>query len=163
MYIFKDMKNKSLIYIILFCFVLCGFIFFEMNKEKPMGAVDYVYLGNKMGMKGNHLEASNFFKSSMMIDPYYIPAYLGLGIAYGNLGRNNEAVEVFKEGIKLGTFHKLVPQMEMGIATIAYDKMNNDKIAVKYIKKALQTYTDQGDHVGVAIAANKLKQISPKP
>jgi tetratricopeptide (TPR) repeat protein len=157
------MKNKYLFYFILFCFVLCGFIFFEKYKKKPMGAVDYVSLGNQMGVKGDHVGASNVFKSSMKVDPFYIPAYLGLGIAYGNLGRNKEAVEVFKEGIKLGTFHKLVPQMEMGIATIAYDKMNNDKIAVKYIKKALQTYTDQGDHVGVAIAANKLKQISPKP
>ena len=97
----------------------------------------------------------------MKVDPYYIPAYLGLGIAYGNLGRNKEAVEVFKEGIKLGNVHAFVPQMQMGIATIAYDKMNDDEMALKYVKKALQAYTDQGNYAGVAIAAQKLKHISP--
>jgi len=52
--------------------------------------------------------------------------------------------------------------MQMGIATIAYDKMNNEEMAVNYVKKALQTYTDQGDYAGVALAGQKLKQISPK-
>ena len=55
-----------------------------------------------------------------------------------------------------------VPQMQVGIATIAYDKMNNDEMAVKYVKKALQTYTDQGNYAGVALARQKLKQNSPK-
>ena len=87
---------------------------------------------------------------------------MGLGIAYGNLGKNNDAVDVFKEGIKLGNIHAFVPQMQMGIATIAYDKMNNEEMAVNYVKKALQTYTDQGDYAGVALAGQKLKQISPK-
>ena len=45
-----------------------------------------------------------------------------------------------------------VPQMQVGIATIAYDKMNNDEMAVKYVKKALQTYADQGNYAGVVIA-----------
>ena len=156
------MNKNYLFYFILFCFVLGGFISFDMNMEKPMSAVDYVSLGNKMGMNEDHVGASDVFKKSLKVDPYYIPAYLGLGIAYGNLGRNKEAVEVFKEGIKLGNVHTFVPQMQMGIATIAYDKMNNDQMAVKYVKKALQAYTDQGNYAGVALAAQKLKQISPK-
>ena len=49
----------------------------------------------------------------------------------------------------------------MGIATIAYDKMNNDEMAVKYVKKALQMYSDQGNYAGVAMAAQKLRQIAP--
>ena len=40
----------------------------------------------------------------------------------------------------------------MGITTVAYDKMNNDEMAVKYLKKALQTYTDQGNYAGVALS-----------
>ena len=100
--------------------------------------------------------------TAIKIDPYYIPAYLGLGIAYGNLGRNNDAVDVFKEGIKLDNIHAFVPQMQMGIATIAYEKMNNDEMAIKYVKKALQAYTDQGNYAGVAQAGQKLKQISSK-
>ena len=42
---------------------------------------------------------------------YYIPGYLGLGIAYGNLGKNNDAVDIFKEGIKLDIVYAFVPQM----------------------------------------------------
>ena len=86
---------------------------------------------------------------------------LGLGIAYGNLGKDEDAIEVFKEGIKLDNVHNFTPQMQMGIAAIAYDKMNNREIAVKYVKKALQMYTDQGNYAGVAMAAQKLKQITP--
>lgn len=148
---------------IFFCVVLSFLVILQVNIEKPMSPDDYVSLGNQLGMEGDHVGASQVFLSSIKIDPYYIPAYLGLGIAYGNLGRNNDAVAVFKEGIKLDNINALVPQMQMGIATIAYGKMNDVEIAVKYLKKALQTYTDQGDYAGVALAGKKLKQISTKP
>jgi len=154
------MKNKY--FLILFCFVLTFIIIHHVSNEKSMTPEDYVSLGNQLGMEGDHAGASQVFKSSIKIDPYYIPAYLGLGIAYGNLGRNGEAVGVFKEGIKLDNIRTYVPQMQMGIATIAYDKMNNDDMAVEYVKKALQAYTDRGDYAGVALAGQKLKQISPK-
>ena len=154
------MKNKHIL--ILFCFVLGVFITLQFNFDKSMSPEDYVFLGNQLGMEGDHVGASKVFKSSLKIDPYFIPAYLGLGIAYGNLERNNDAVDVFKEGIKLGNIHAFVPEMQMGIATIAHDKMNNDEMAVKYVKKALQTYTDQGNYAGVALAGQKLKQILPK-
>jgi len=154
------MKKKY--FLILFCFVLGVLIILQVGIEKPMSPHDYVSLGNQLGMDGDHVGASLVFKSLLEIDPYYIPAYLGLGIAYGNLGRNIEAVDIFKEGIKLSNVHAFVPQMQMGIATIAYTKMNNDEMAVKYVKKALQTYTDQGNYSGVALAGKRLKQISPK-
>ena len=154
------MKKKH--FLILFCFVLGVLIVLQVNIEKSMSAENYVSLGNQLGMEGDHAGASQVFKSSIKIDPYYIPAYLGLGIAYGNLGRNKDAVDVFKEGIKLDNFHGFVPELQMGIATIAYDKMNNDEMAVRYVKKAIQTYTDQGNYAGVALAGQKLKQISSK-
>ena len=65
-------------------------------------------------------------------------------------------LKFFEEGIKLDNAHNFIPQMQMGIASIAYDKMNNKEIAVKYVKQALQMYTDQGNHAGVATAAQKL-------
>ena len=111
-----------------------------------------------MGIKGNHIKAGEAFKSALKLDPYYIPAYLWLGTAYGNLGRSKEAIEVFREGIKLNSTHNTVPQMQMGIASIAYN-MNDRKTAVLYAKKALQTYTNQGDYLGVALAGQKLKQF----
>ena len=153
------MKKKHFLF--LFCFVLGVLILLQVNIEKSMSPEDYVSLGNQLGMVGDHVGASQVFKSSIKIDPYYIPAYLGLGIAYGNLGRNNDAVDVFKEGIKLDNIHAFVPQMQMGIAAIAYDEMNDGEMAVKYVKKALQMYTNQGNYAGVAIAGQKLKQIAP--
>ena len=153
---------KKIYFVVILFLFLVGVVVFKVKTNDVMGPDDYVLLGNQMGMNGNHIEASEVFKSAMNIDPYYIPAYLGLGIAYGNLGRNNEAIAVFKEGIKLDKMYKFVPQMAMSIATIAYDKMNDNEMAIKYIKKALQSYTDQGNHAGVAMAARKLKQISPE-
>ena len=152
------MKKK---YTVILCLILIGMVTLERSTNVDMNPSDYVSLGNDMGMTGDHVGASKFFKNAMKIDPYYIPAYLGLGIAYGNLGKNEEAIEVFKEGIKLDNVHSFIPQMQMGIAAIAYDKMNNREIAVKYVKQALQMYTDQGNYAGVAIAAQKLKQIAP--
>ena len=153
------MKKKHFIFAL--CLFLVAAIIVKVKTNDSMNANDYVSLGNEMGMNGNHFEASRIFKSAINIDPYYIPAYLGLGIAYGNLDKNAVAIEVFKEGIKLDKLFRFVPQMQMSIASIAYDKMNDDEMAVKYIKKALQSYTDQGNHAGVAMAAHKLKQISP--
>ena len=153
------MKKKYLFFIL--CLFLIVALVFKIKTSNSMSPDAYVTLGNQMGIKGDHFEASRVFKSAMHIDPYFIPAYLGLGIAYGNLGKNAEAIEVFKEGIKLDKLFRFVPQMQMSIASIAYDKMNDDEMAIKYIKKALQSYTDQGNHAGVAMAAHKLKQISP--
>jgi tetratricopeptide (TPR) repeat protein len=153
-------KNYFIFIFVLFLFLAVIFVAKVKNKDY-MSAGDYVLMGNQMGIKGNHFEASRVFKSAMNIDPHFIPAYLGLGIAYGNLDKNAEAIEVFKEGIKLDKLYRFVPQMQMSIASIAYEKMNDDVMAVKYIKKALQSYTNQGNHGGVAMAAHKLKQISP--
>lgn len=154
------MKKK---YVGILCLILVGTIALERSTNISMSPNDYVSLGNQMGMTGDHVGASKSFKNAMKIDPYYIPAYLGLGIAYGNLGKDEDAIEVFKEGIKLDNVQNVIPQMQMGIAAIAYDKMNNKKIAVKYVKKALQMYTNQGNYAGVAMAAQKLKQIAPDP
>lgn len=56
---------------------------------------EYLSLGNTMGINGNHAAAVDSFKKALKIDPYYIPAYLGLGTAYGNSGRIEEAINVY--------------------------------------------------------------------
>ena len=144
----------------IFILVIIGVIIFETNTQKPINSPeDFVLLGNQMGVEGNHLEASKAFKNSIRIDPYYIPAYLGLGISYGNLQKNKEAIEVLTEGIKLNQVHSYVPQMQMSIANILYKKMNNKIAAVEYVKKALQNFTYQGNIAGVALAGQKLQQL----
>jgi tetratricopeptide (TPR) repeat protein len=115
-----------------------------------------------MGVKGNHLEATEAFKNALKINPNHIPAYLGLGTAYGNTGHHKEAVAIFKQGIQLDPGHRSAPQMQMNIAVMAHH-MKNGKVAVQYAKKALQSYTDQGDYAGVALAGQKLKQFATTP
>ena len=155
----KTFNRKKYLWGILIL-VIIGVIIFQTNTQKPKNSPeDFVLLGNQMGVEGNHLEASKAFKSSIRIDPYYIPAYLGLGISYGNLQKNKEAIEVFIEGIKLNQVHSYVPQMQMSIANILYKKMNNKIAAVEYVKKALQNFTYQGNIAGVALAGQKLQQL----
>jgi len=144
----------------IFVLVIIGVIVFKTDIQKPVNSPeDLVLLGNQMGVEGNHLEASKAFKNSIRIDPYYIPAYLGLGISYGNLQKNKEAIEVLTEGIKLNQVHSYVPQMQMSIANILDKKMNNKIAAVEYVKKALQNFTYHGNIAGVALAGQKLQQL----
>jgi len=144
----------------IFIIVIIGVIIFQTNTQKPVNSPEHlVLLGNQMGVEGNHLEASKAFKNSIRIDPYYIPAYLGLGISYGNLQKNKEAIEVLTEGIKLNQVHSYVPQMQMSIANILDKKMNNKIAAVEYVKKALQNFTYHGNIAGVALAGQKLQQL----
>ena len=148
---------------ILILLVLIGAVLLEVaTKRESIDAEGYVVLANQMGMKGNHLEATEAFKNALKINPNHIPAYLGLGTAYGNMGRHKEAIAIFKQGIQLNSGHRFVPQMQMSIAVIAHN-MKDGKVAVQYAKKALQTYTDQGNYAGVALAGQKLKQFTTIP
>ena len=135
-----------------------------MNTNDDYSGVEKdIALGNEFGLKGNHTGAAKAFKNALMVDPYNIPAYLGLGTAYGKLDRNKEAILVFREGIKLDSNHYSVPQMQMNVASILFHKMNNEKTAIHYLKMALQSYTNQGDYAGVALAGQKLRQYKQVP
>ena len=154
------MKRKLGILILL---ALVGAILLEAaTKRESMDAEGYVVLANQMGANGNHFEATEAFKNALKTNPDYIPAYLGLGTAYGNTGHHEEAIAIFKQGILLDPSHKSVPQMQMNIAVMAHN-MKNGKVAVQYAKKALQSYTDQGNYAGVALAGQKLKQFMTIP
>jgi tetratricopeptide (TPR) repeat protein len=146
--------------LVIFFIGIIAVIIFQTNIQKSGNSPEaYVSLGNQMGLEGNHLGASKAFKNSIEIDPYYIPAYLGLGISYGNLQKNKEAIEVLNEGIKLNQVHSYVPEMQMSIANILHKQMNNRIDAIKYVKKALQNFTYQGNYAGVALAGQKLQQL----
>lgn len=153
------MKKKYLV-IILFL-ILVGAVSLNKNTKTAKTPNDYVSLGNNKGIKGDHFGASKAFKAAIDIDPYYIPAYLGLGISYGNLGMNEDAIQVLMQGINLDKSYDYVPQMQMSIASITYEKINDAKLAVTFLKKALQNYTDQGNYAGVIMAAEKIKQFAP--
>lgn len=131
------------------------------THQEPMRAEDYLILGIEKGASGRHEDAIEAFKKAIRKNPDYIAAYLSLGNAYGNTGRYEESIASYKEGIQLNPNHPDAPQMEMNIAWIAH-KMDDNKTAVLYAKKAIQSYTDRGDYAGVAMAGSRLRMIEER-
>lgn len=131
------------------------------THEEPLHAEDYLQLGIEQGASGKHEDAIEAFKKALNENPNYVAAYLSLGNAYGNTGRYAESIASYKEGIQLNPRHQEVPQMEMNIAWVAH-KMNDNKTAVLYAKKAIQSYTDRNDYAGVAMAGTRLRMIEKK-
>ena len=106
------MKFKRYIFLAGCLFLLIALFFNIKTNVDYSGVEEDIALGNELGLKGNHTGAAKIFKNALITDPYYIPAYLGLGTAYGKLNLNEEAIMVFQEGIKLDSNHYSVPQMQ---------------------------------------------------
>ena len=67
----------------------------------------------------------------------------------------------YKEGIQLNSSHKDVPQMEMNIAWVSH-KSNDNKTAIIFTKRAIQSFTDRNDYAGVAKAGLRLRMLQNK-
>ena len=52
----------------------------------------------KVGLCDKALEAS---KQAISLKPDFVRAYINLGVAYGDLGRHDEAVDVLKKATKI--------------------------------------------------------------
>ena len=153
--------NKWTILFFLFL-VFLGLVVWESSiLEKTMSAEDYLALGIEKGSLGVHEEAIELFKEALNENPNLISAYLALGNAYGNTKRYEEALNVYREGIQLDRRHKDVPQMEMNIAWISH-KVHDDKTAILFTKKAIQSFTDRNDYAGVAEAGVRLRMFQNK-
>ncbi len=147
---------------ILFVLGVVSATFWRMaTYEEPMHAEDYLQIGIENGTSGKHVDAIEAFKKALKENPNYIDAYLSLGNAYGNTGRYKESIAAYKEGIQLNPRHQKVPQMEMNIAWVAH-KANDNKTAVLYAKKAIQSFTNRNDYAGVARAGARLRMIEQK-
>ena len=152
---------KWLLYFIIFLGFL-GAVVWETSKlKKIMAAEDYLELGIEKGNLGIHEEAIEFFKKALIKKPDFVPAYLALGNAYGNTNRYQKALNAYKEGIQLNRSHKDVPQMQMNIAWVSH-KVNDDKTAIIFTKKAIQSFTDRNDYSGVAEAGIRLRMLQNK-
>lgn len=152
---------KRIIFFIIFL-VFLGTIIRETSKLKKIrGAEDYLELGIKKGNLGVHEEAIELFKKALVKNPNHVPAYLALGNAYGNTNRYPEALNAYKEGIQLNSSHKDVPQMEMNIAWVSH-KSNDNKTAIIFTKRAIQSFTDRNDYAGVAKAGLRLRMLQNK-
>ncbi len=152
---------KKLIGALLILGVIAATFWRMATHEEPLHAEDYLILGIEKGASGKHEDAIEAFKKALNENPNYIAAYLSLGNAYGNTGRYEESIASYKEGIQLNPRHKEVPNMEMNIAWVAH-KMNDNKTAALYAKKAIQSFTDRNDYAGVALAGTRLRMIEEK-
>ena len=152
---------KWLLYFIIFLGFLGAVVWETTKLKKIMGAEDYLELGIEKGNLGIHEEAIEFFKKALIKKPDFVPAYLALGNAYGNTNRYQKALNAYKEGIQLNRSHKDVPQMQMNIAWVSH-KVNDDKTAIIFTKKAIQSFTDRNDYAGVAEAGIRLRMLQNK-
>ena len=129
--------------------------------EKTMDAEDYLTLGIEKGSIGIHDEAIEFFKKALILNPNLVTAYLALGNAYGNTKNYKGALNAYKEGIQINSLHKDVPRMEMNIAWISHE-IHDDKAAIIFTKKAIQSFTNRNDYEGVAEAGIRLRLFQNK-
>jgi tetratricopeptide (TPR) repeat protein len=153
--------KKWIIFFLLFIGFLGTVVWQVTIIEKINSAEDYLELGINKGSIGNHDEAIELFMKALVEDPDLVPAYLALGNAYGNTKRYKDALNAYKEGIQLNPRHKDVPQMEMNIAWVSHE-INDDKSAILYTKKAIQSFTDRNDYEGVAKAGMRLRMLQLK-
>jgi tetratricopeptide (TPR) repeat protein len=146
----------------LFVLSVVGTVVWQVStSEKKMDAEDYLAVGIEKGSMGSHYEAIKQFKNALKEDPDFVAAYLALGNAYGNAKKYKDAINAYKEGIQINPRHKYVPQMEMNIAWVSH-KNYDDKTAIIFTKKAIQSFTDRNDYKGVAEAGTRLRLFQNK-
>ena len=149
-------------FISLFVFSVVGTVVWQVSTlGKKMDAEDYLVLGIEKGSMGSHYEAIEQFKNALKENPDFVAAYLALGNAYGNAKNYKDAINAYKEGIQINPRHKDVPQMEMNIAWVSH-KNDDDKTAIIFTKKAIQSFTDRNDYKGVAEAGLRLRLFQNK-
>ena len=149
-------------FISLFVFSVVGTVVWQVSTlGERMDAEDYLVLGIEKGSMGSHYEAIEQFKNALKENPNFIAAYLALGNAYGNAKNYKDAINAYKEGIQINPRHKDVPQMEMNIAWVSHIN-DDDKTAIIFTKKAIQSFTDRNDYKGVAEAGLRLRLFQNK-
>ena len=149
-------------FISLFVFSVVGTVVWQVSTlGERMDAEDYLVLGIEKGSMGSHYEAIEQFKNALKENPDFVAAYLALGNAYGNANNYKDAINAYKEGIQINPRHKDVPQMEMNIAWVSHIN-DDDKTAIIFTKKAIQSFTDRNDYKGVAEAGLRLRLFQNK-
>ena len=149
-------------FISLFVFSVVGTVVWQVSTlGERMDAEDYLVLGIEKGSMGSHYEAIEQFKNALKENPDFVSAYLALGNAYGNAKNYKDAINAYKEGIQINPRHKDVPQMEMNIAWVSHIN-DDDKTAIIFTKKAIQSFTDRNDYKGVAEAGLRLRLFQNK-
>ena len=70
-----------------------------------------VLMGNAQTALGNHDEAAKAFEAALLIDPFFVPAYVDLGDAYEKLGKREKALEQYGKAMTLDKSNWRVKEM----------------------------------------------------
>src|ERR1041384_4058352 len=69
----------------------------QVAAKNAEAAKFYYKLGEEWGRAKQYYEASKFFRRALMYKPDYADAYYGLGHAYADMGRWQEAIEAYQQ------------------------------------------------------------------
>ncbi len=94
----------------------------------------YLDLGWDKIDEGKPLEAVEFFQKALVLNPNDAVAYLGWGVALGNLGRYEEAIEKYQKAVEIN------PKLAEAYYNLAcaYSRLNQKGEAIKNLKKAIE-------------------------
>ena len=116
------MKKKFL------CIGLCAFI-----AGSGFGQTNFIR-GEELFMRNKPAEALVFLENAIAEDPAHVQAFLYLGIAYEQLGRNDEAVAVYRR--ILGRAGDLAPAVATNLGNV-YFRTGNFEYAEQFYSQAL--------------------------
>ncbi len=83
--------------VVLVCFVMVG----TLNAQNSLTAEQYVEQGNKLASQKQFDAAIESYKEAIKLNPNLASAYLGIGTAYGSVGRAGDAFEPMKTAVRL--------------------------------------------------------------
>jgi tetratricopeptide (TPR) repeat protein len=97
-------------------------------------ASPHINLANVYCMQGKFSKAVNSFKMALGINSSLIEAHNGLGFCYFELRNYDDAIDIFEKGIEIMRH----PHLYAGLA-LAHYKKEKDKIAIYFLKKAINS------------------------
>ncbi len=105
----------------------------EGATTSSLEALKSFSLGLAQRQRGSEAESVPFFKRAVELDPNFALAYANMGVALGNLGHYEQALELVKKAYDL---RERVSEREKFYLTAHYYDMVTDEI-----NKAIETYT----------------------
>jgi tetratricopeptide (TPR) repeat protein len=116
-------------------------LYADMLKKSPDAALPHYCVGEQLLRKGLVDEAIEQFQVTLKIDPYFLPAYENLGVAFVYKGWLDEAIEQYQIALKL---YPDSADVHNGIAVAFLDKGWTDK-ALEHFQIALKLNPDLAD------------------
>ena len=134
----EDIEDYAALYNVIYCFDMENlhneaivFLNKYINKD-PYSEVAWHQIGRQHFILENYIEALRAFDYAVLIDEYFVGAYLEKAKTLEALKSFEEAIENYKITIELADPTSYA-YLRIGEC---YEKLNNKKLAIKYYKKA---------------------------